>query len=262
MRFRFSTETDLLMCKAVMETQAHTPAHNQKTRLMNETCVVFINCLPRRVRELYSDPKGKTLSDRFELIVKQRREENATNRAASGISEEQTELNILLDDLIHQRDEFDEVRRKENDKRTEKEKRLDTASKSIREHATKKMGGRRAQEEGSDGRQRKVRRVATVDSGDDEFELLKEIIEERRENERRRLEIESKRLEFERNEASERRAEAQRQNDIEHRRLEIKEGELALKRQEAMNDIAKSKMEVEEKKGLVSVLTGLAKKLG
>lgn len=85
---------------------------------MDKTCVVFINCLSRRVRELYSGPKGKTLLDRFQLIVKQLRVKNATNRATSSISEEQMELNILPDDLIHQMDEFDEVRRKENDKRT------------------------------------------------------------------------------------------------------------------------------------------------
>lgn len=75
-----------------------------------------------------------------------------------------------------------------------------------------------------------MRRVAAVDSEDKELELLKYIIEKRRENKRRRLAIASKRLVSERKEASERRAEAQRQNDLEHRRLEIKESELALRR--------------------------------
>lgn len=108
MRFRFTTELDLLLCKAVMETEAHIPPYNMKIKRMSEACELFINSLPSGVRNIHIDPKTKTVSDRFELIVKQRRDEDAATRAASGISEERSEFNVLLDDLILMRDDVEE----------------------------------------------------------------------------------------------------------------------------------------------------------
>lgn len=59
----------------------------------------------------YIDPKGKSVSDHFKLIFNQRHEEKKNNCNASGISEEQTNLDDPPDDLLHQRNALEEERR-------------------------------------------------------------------------------------------------------------------------------------------------------
>ena len=96
----------------------------------------------------------------------------------------------LLNDRIYQRDELDEARLKENEEHTNKYMWLDAASKTIREYAINKMGGRSAQADVYDGLQQKMRHIETGDLGDDELKLLKETIEEKWEKENQRLKIE------------------------------------------------------------------------
>lgn len=186
-RFRFKPQLDLLLCKAVMETKAHAPPVNKKMEVMGEARNLFISGLPAAVRETYSEPKVKTISDRFDLIANHRRDEDRKNSSASGISEEKTELNDILDDLILQRDEDDESRRKVREEKTELDKKLDVDAEEIRSQATSRMS-RPQVEEGEEG-ERKKRKVVSIDSDDEELELLKKSLAERRENERTRMEL-------------------------------------------------------------------------
>lgn len=254
-RFRFTTALDLLMCKAIQEKNAHAPPQNQKMKLMNEACDLFLTIIPQHFRDMYAEPKGKTISDRFELIAKQRRSDDGKTRAASGIAEERTELDMLLDDMLLQRDEVDEQRRKEREEKTEKDKKLEEASAEIRSKALSRASVAGSSEEDGIESKRKVRRVVSLDSDDEELEMMKAAIDERRENERKRLEIERERLSFEMTEARERSDKAEREHELEKKRLDIQKGELELARQ-------KTFAEMEERKVLLSVLSGLSKKIG
>ena len=261
-RFRFSTALDLLLCKAISEKNAHIPPQNQKMKLMNEACELFLTILPQRVREMYVDPKGKTISDRFELISKQRRSDDGKARAASGISEERTELDIILDDLLLQRDEVEEQRRKEREEKTEKDKNIEAASEEMRTKALSRSSAAGLSADDAEEPKRKVRRVVSLDSDDEELEMLKASMQERRETERKRLEIESARLEFERKEAIERRDKVEREQVLEAKRLEIQQSELELARQKTFAELASQRAQMEERKAMVSFLSSLAKKIG
>ena len=78
-RFSFTTALDLVLCKAVAEKNAHDPPPNQKMKKMSEACNPFLSLIPTHIRNLHIDPKGKTVSDRFELLVRQRRNNKANN---------------------------------------------------------------------------------------------------------------------------------------------------------------------------------------
>lgn len=261
-RFRFNIALDLLLCKAIFEKNAHAPPQNQKMKLMNEACELFLTIIPPRIREMYADPKGKTISDRFELIAKQRRSDDGKNRAATGIAEERTELDMLLDDMLLQRDELEEQRRKERDEKTEKDKNLEEASMDIRSKALSRSSAVSASGEDGNESKRKVRRVVSLDSDDEELEILKSAIDERRQNERKRLDIEQERLAFEMKQAKERSEKAEREHELEKKRLDIQQGELELARQKTFAELASQRTQMDERKVLVSVLSGLAKKLG
>lgn len=75
---------------------------------MSETCKLFCDSFPSGVRKTHIDPETKTVSNQFELIVKQRLDGDAATRAASSISEERSELNVLLDNPIFTRDNVGE----------------------------------------------------------------------------------------------------------------------------------------------------------
>lgn len=264
-RFRFTTELDLLLCKAVSEKGAHAPPVNEKTKLMQEACMIFITALPTRTREKYVEPKGKTINDRFELLVTNRRREDGKTRAASGISEERKELDELLDDLILRRDEVLEARRKQADEKTALDKRLDDAAKDIRSKAMYRKtadetkDGSEKSEHGEE-RSKKKRKVVTLDSDDEELELLRESIAERRENERKKMEIDQQRLDLERERAEQEREDGKRKHELEKKRLEIEEAKVELERQKTMSELAERRAGIEERKAMVGALSGLAKK--
>lgn len=261
-RIRFNASLDLLLCKAVLETGAHAPPVHGKTKLMAQTCEIFLRALPARIRDQYAEPKGKTVYDRFELLVKNRRSEDKKTAAASGISEERMEMHELLDDMILQRDELYETRRKDREERTASDKRLDDAGKEVRSRAMSRMSSEMDEVSSTDGgTSKKARKVVTLESDDEELELLRESIKERRENELKRMKIEEARLNLDRQRADEEREKTKRKQDLEKKRLEIEEGKLELERQKVIVELAERKAGVEERKSMVNVLESLAKKL-
>ena len=260
--FRFNTQLYLLLCKAVSEKRAHVPPVNKKTEMMNETCALFISVLPQAIREKYMDPKGKTCSDHFELLVSQRRDENKRNANASGISEEQTEMNELLDDLILQRDEVEEDCRKVREEKTAQDKKLCEAAKEIRSQATSRMSRKTSEESTAEESDKKRRKVVTINSYEEELELLKDSLAERRENERKRMALDRERLELEKEQTSLQELKAKKQMELEEKRLEIEAGRLEIDRQKAFAELAERRAGVEERKAMVGAFNGLAKKLG
>ena len=107
-----------------------------------------------------------------------------------------------------------------------------------------------------------MRRVVSLDSDDENIEMLKSVIDERRENERNRVKIEHARLYVERKEASERVDEAERDQGLEKKWLDIQQRELYLARQMTFAEFASQRAQMGERKSMVSVLSSLAKKIG
>ena len=74
-RFRLNCQIDLLLCKAVSEAGAHAPPVNEKAKLMQEACEILIGALLQQTLATYAERKGKTMNDRIELLVANRRNE-------------------------------------------------------------------------------------------------------------------------------------------------------------------------------------------
>ena len=144
-------------------------------------------------------PKLKTVRDRFNELVKERRVAVKRNIAASGIAEEHEEMEQLLDSIIEEIDNKAQVLAEEKNQQAQKEKNLRAAAENIRILALK----RNAQNiESSTTEKVRLKKKKTMlennslnfGNSDTEMVLIEEEIRARRELESKRLELEERRL--------------------------------------------------------------------
>lgn len=97
----------------------------------------------------------------------------------SVISEERSELNNFLDDIIHQRDELLESQRKKRDEKAALDRRFDDVAREVPSQALSQMSSDREgrsqdKVETGEEKNRKMRKVLFLDSDDEELKLLRE----------------------------------------------------------------------------------------
>lgn len=91
-------------------------------------------------------PPIKTLRDKFRLMMKERRTVNRENATSSGIDEKLTDIDQLMDDLIHEKDTEDEERKEKKDEKTEKEAQLVRVGEELRNAAVSRSKKKRDDE--------------------------------------------------------------------------------------------------------------------
>ena len=179
------------------------------------------------------------------------------NAVASGLIEVRGERETLLDDVVLEVDELDEKRRTERDERTELDNRLLAAGEDVRARAL----SRRIVEDAEEERKTRKRRSVAVDSDSDEQDIIGEHFEARREMDVKRARLDEDRLSFEKEvaEKEELRALRQQENDakrllLDQRRIDLEIERVAMEREERRSAM-------EERKGMLAVLSALVKKL-
>eukprot|EP00171_Calliarthron_tuberculosum_P023558 IDg23558t1 len=139
-------------------------------------------------------PKLRTLRDRFTKLVANRRALNKKNVAASGIEEVHGELEQNLDNIIQEMDDKKQSEAEAKEKVERKEQDLLDAGISIRQSAMKRTVSPSIDAESPKKKQKKIAR-ATIDlTGDREFELMEEEARHRRDTDKKRLELEERRI--------------------------------------------------------------------
>lgn len=114
----------MLLVQSVWEHYAHIVGHGKKNAMFKLVLSTFIAHVPCRMLEAYNKPSVKTLRDKLESLVKNRKEINSCNDCTSGIIEDMSELDQILDDLILQREEVDEDKNKSKWEATKRENSL------------------------------------------------------------------------------------------------------------------------------------------
>lgn len=74
--------------------------HSQLDKLIEMVRDTFLQNIPTETWICQSKPTVKPLRDKFRALLRRRRTADRTNAAASGIAEDLTEVDQLLDDLI------------------------------------------------------------------------------------------------------------------------------------------------------------------
>ena len=210
---RFADAADILLLKSISCSSAHLAAWGKKGALFEEVHKQFLGAAPAGVLAGRDRPSQKTLEDRFKTIVSRRRKAVKENAAASGIVEVYGEKETLLDDIILEMDEKAADNREERNEKSERERKLLEAGKSIRNAALRRngadgealddtvansgAGSSRVSPSGSARDRRRQRAVYVCDSDDESNEILKKDMAHRREAQKRRLDINEKQFDLE-----------------------------------------------------------------
>lgn len=105
-RFLYCKTMDLILLKAVREYDAHIAQHGNKQRVFETVRSLFIETVPYNIKQLYDLPSTKSLKDRLTLLEENRRSENRRTEASSGINEDISHSDMLLDDLTLEKDDM------------------------------------------------------------------------------------------------------------------------------------------------------------
>lgn len=124
-----------LLVQCVREHDAHRAGHGELDRKFQQVLDTFIENLPNTMWCTMQKPAVKTLRDKYRGLVKDRKAKVASNLAESGIVEDISELDQLLDDLMHERDDLDTQKRQERQEMDAREESLVAAGEEIRQQA-------------------------------------------------------------------------------------------------------------------------------
>ncbi|PXF43060.1 hypothetical protein BWQ96_07207 [Gracilariopsis chorda] len=97
----------MLLFKFVRTTDAHRAKPGDHDRKYNTVRSAFLDNIPRRVWDHQFQPSVKTLWDKMRTMMCQRRKQNREKISAPDITEEVTDFQRLLDELIVEKDDFE-----------------------------------------------------------------------------------------------------------------------------------------------------------
>lgn len=130
----------MFLLRAVQSLDTHLPDRGLYEALYQQVHKTFMDQVPLIAFMYMHKPSCKTLADRFERFVGQRRDAVWMTSKAPGIIEKHGEKEALIDDLIPEKDDKDEALRAEKKIEIENEKQLVAARENIRGTALKRGG--------------------------------------------------------------------------------------------------------------------------
>jgi hypothetical protein len=210
-RRKFTEETDTALLKEVLAHNAHVARRGEAGSAFDAvaTSLNDTSALPWRT-------DGKHCSDRFDLLVRVFRHSDSARRGESGIIEEYTEKEQLLQDITNAVDDVNEERRAQRAETSRREEQLRNAGEAVRAEAMNRrlqpirLSGNSSDDEDQDrvrdpgsksgtsndsaGRRKRKR----DDFSEDWMDGLLGIEERRLDQEAERLRLESERLKLDR----------------------------------------------------------------
>jgi hypothetical protein len=263
-RRKFSEADDTALLKEVLANKAHVSLRGTMTDKFEEVAAALNNsaALPWHTN-------GKHCSDRFKLLLANYRRTDRVRARASGTEEDFGEKDQLLTDILSEISDFEEQSRRVREESSRRDERIAQAGREIRENAMKRrVGGRHGcgRENDDEGRDeaaqaspsresedtltraevrsgKRCRKSSSWDLGD----VLAADQKRRADQEYARIQLETERLEFERERA--------RINDKnEERRLDLLASQAELQRQQ-QSDNARTQMR------MLQVMEEMMKKL-
>ncbi|PXF44493.1 hypothetical protein BWQ96_05765 [Gracilariopsis chorda] len=266
---RFSAALDLVLLKSVTAFDAHVPPDRGIQSRFEEAMDIFISSAPTKAFDNACAPTWKTLSDLFKKILCEHHTAVKSNAVASGIIEVRGERKTLPDDVMLEVDEWDEKRRSERTERTDLEKRLLLASNEIRTKAlsrTKQSEHVATTDEGCSVRsvertKRKKRGPVTVDSDEEERDLVEIHVAATKDMDTKPLMLEQDRLHFDRNKVAWEVDRQKRLDECESRRLSLDERRVDLETERTAADRDDRSDIRAERRQMVAVFVAFVKKL-
>lgn len=125
----------LLLLSNVRENGAHRVSRGELDKKFESVLEDFIKNCPRRLWTYMNKPTVKTLRDNFRALLRDRRSVVASNTKSSGIVENISNIDVMTDDIIMEKDEFEEGKRRKHEECDAKKEQLSRAGNDIRQRA-------------------------------------------------------------------------------------------------------------------------------
>ncbi len=137
-RFRFTARFILYLVKSVREHDVHRSENGAKDMAFFKVFSDFLQQIPINVWTRQQKATVKALRDKFRSLMSSRQSTNPANEKSSGIVENISEADHLLDDFLLEQIEIEEARHQSNDNLSKREKRLQAAGEAIQDAALKR----------------------------------------------------------------------------------------------------------------------------
>lgn len=265
-RFTYNQTYDLLLVKSVREKDAHKAPHGKKGEVFDAVRECFLRAMPATVFGRLETPSVKSLRDRYTRLEEKRREAVKKHQGESGNTEEVGEVDQLLDDLILERDEWEEDVREAREERTVREKDLVAAGEAIRECAVSRKRRNTADdnEDSPSMVTTKGKRAREDDFVEEVSTCMMESVRRQRETDDTKLDLESRRLAFEQTRAETDDTRFERTQDLAERRQNLDEERFLLEkreREERVNVERDERKEArEERKAMLDLIRKIMEK--
>ena len=138
-KYMFTRDARLHLLKAVREFDAHLAGHGETDKSFEKVHSRFISEVPTKLLLTHQEPRVKTLRDKLRTILTARKTKNRANESASGIAEEVSEEDQLLDDFLSKIEDNRLRRKVESDKLTRADKKLVEARQKIQRRALSRL---------------------------------------------------------------------------------------------------------------------------
>lgn len=196
-KFTFTNDTKLVLVQCVAEHEGHLAAHGQLDAVFSKVRSMFIENLPSELWQRQHMPGVKTLRDKFRALMRARRTVDSENAGASGISEDITESDQFLDDMIKEKDAEEEDKKVKRDEATAKDKELTQMGFDLRGEASCRTAKETTEEKKVRQEERRLSRKRKHDDGCDDAEwrdVVRQRIEARDKQDQRANEIRQQEL--------------------------------------------------------------------
>lgn len=191
-RFNFNIQSKLTLVQSVGAHGAHVAEHGHLDAVFEEVRKTFIQNLPPSTWTTHSKPSVKTLRDKFRYMMRARRTVDRSNAGASGIAEDITETDQVLDDLITEKDEEEEEKKVARDEASAKESDLIEKGFELRGAASCRTQSESEEEKKARREERannRKRRLEEGTDGDEWSQMMRTQLVERREEMKRANDI-------------------------------------------------------------------------
>ena len=250
---------DIALLKSIALLEGHLAPWGKHEELFAKTFEVFLSSAEFKAGSSKAPPSWKTPSDRFRKVISDRKIEVSKALASSGTAEVYGEREQILGDMIYEIKEKNESDREVKENKTAQDKRILEAGEDMRTTALKRQ--RRRKTSLSPG-------TVAGNQSEEKIEIMQKDMELRKETENARYLLQKERLSLERKRES-RDAEHQiwakeietRRVDVDERRTTLEERRFEAEEKERLRKEESSKLELEERRALISVLGGMARKL-
>lgn len=253
-RFVYHSSYDELLAKCVREHDAHKVGYGKKMEAFEAVRSTFIKSVPKKVFKTHEMPSVKSVRDRYIRLEERRRETVRKMEPLSGNVETVSDLDVLMDDLICEKDEFEENRRVERDEQTAREQQLNSAGATIRQLAiSRKRRSTDVDDLTEDDTPKKNAKRSSSSVLEDVSTCMVESVERQKLSEEKKMDLEERRFLFEQERSQKDEARFQRTQQIAERNQELMERKQDLEEKrfelEAKYREERSRVEREEREG-------------